>query len=342
MNDAPTAGAPGQALLRPLTPSRGGHGPLLELVDVAKHFPSKDGRGTARAVDGVSLALERGETLGIVGESGCGKSTLARLMLRLLEPTRGQIRFAGEDLLALGAAALRARRRDMQIVFQDPYASLDPRLSVGSIIAEPMAIHGVGVRSERRQRVAELLALVGLEADAAGRYPHEFSGGQRQRIGIARAIALEPKLVVLDEPVSALDVSIQSQILNLLMDLKARLRLSYVFISHDLAIVEHVSDRVAVMYLGRVVELTSTPALYAKPAHPYTQALMSAAPAPDPERRSQRIVLPGEPPSPESPPPGCPFHPRCPQAMERCRSDVPVLRDIGASGAPHDVSCHLY
>jgi oligopeptide/dipeptide ABC transporter ATP-binding protein len=338
VNDSPTGRSPPQ----PATPSRGEHAPLLELVDVAKHFPSKDGRGAVRAVDGVSLTLEHGETLGIVGESGCGKSTLARLMLRLIEPTRGTVRFAGVDLLALAPAALRARRRDMQIVFQDPYASLDPRLSVGSIIAEPLAIHRVGVRTERRQRVSELLALVGLEADAAGRYPHEFSGGQRQRIGIARAIALEPKLVILDEPVSALDVSIQSQILNLLMDLKARLQLSYVFISHDLAVVEHVSDRVAVMYLGRVVELTATPALYAKPAHPYTQALMSAAPVPDPERRSQRIVLTGEPPSPESPPPGCPFHPRCPQAMERCKSEVPVLQDIGASVAPHRVSCHLY
>jgi len=342
VNDSPAAAARRTSPLHPLPPSGAGLAPLLELVDVAKHFPSRDGRGTVRAVDGVSLTLERGETLGIVGESGCGKTTLARLILRLIEATRGQIRFAGEDLLALSAAALRARRRDMQIVFQDLYASLDPRLSVGSIIAEPLAIHGVGVRTERRRRVAELLALVGLEADAAGRYPHEFSGGQRQRIGIARAIALEPKLVVLDEPVSALDVSIQSQILNLLMDLKARLQLSYVFISHDLSVVEHISDRVAVMYLGRVVELTSTPALYAKPAHPYTQALMSAAPAPDPEHRSQRIVLAGEPPSPESPPPGCPFHPRCPQAMERCKSEAPVLRDIGSPSAPHRVSCHLY
>jgi len=316
--------------------------PLLELIDVVKHFPAKDGRGVARAVDGVSLTLARGETLGIVGESGSGKSTLARLMLRLIEPTSGAVHFDGGELTRLGTRALRAKRRDMQIVFQDPYASLDPRLSVGSIIAEPLAIHGVGIRAERRRRVAELLALVGLEGDAAGRYPHEFSGGQRQRIGIARAIALEPKLVVLDEPVSALDVSIQSQILNLLMDLKARLRLSYVFISHDLGVVEHVSDRVAVMYLGRVVELTTTPALYARPAHPYTQALMSAAPAPDPERRSQRIVLTGEPPSPEAPPSGCPFHPRCPQAMERCKTEVPVERDIGTAGVPHQVSCHLY
>jgi oligopeptide/dipeptide ABC transporter ATP-binding protein len=316
--------------------------PLLELVDVTKHFPAKDGRGTVKAVDGVSLTVGRGQTLGIVGESGCGKSTLARLMLRLIEPTAGQVRFAGEDLLALGASALRSRRRDMQIVFQDPYASLDSRLSVGAIVAEPLQIHRVGDRQERRRRVAELLSLVGLEPDAATRYPHEFSGGQRQRIGIARAIALEPKLVVLDEPVSALDVSIQSQILNLLMDLKARLGLSYVFISHDLAVVEHVSDRVAVMYLGRVVETTTTAGLYAAPAHPYTQALMSAVVEPDPARRTQRIVLQGDPPSPESPPPGCAFHTRCPKAMERCKSDAPILRAIGADGAAHHASCHLY
>jgi oligopeptide/dipeptide ABC transporter ATP-binding protein len=309
---------------------------------VTKHFPAKDGRGTVKAVDCVSLRLGQGETLGIVGESGCGKSTLARLMLRLIEPTSGQIRFAGEDLLALRSGALRATRRNMQIVLQDPYASLDSRLSVGAIVAEPLEIHRVGDRRQRRQRVAELLSLVGLEADAAARYPHEFSGGQRQRIGIARAIALEPKLVVLDEPVSALDVSIQSQILNLLMDLKARLGLSYVFISHDLAVVEHVSDRVAVMYLGRVVETTATSALYAKPAHPYTQALMSAIVEPDPTRRAQRIVLQGDPPSPESPPAGCTFHPRCPKVMERCRRDVPILRNIDAGGAPHHASCHLY
>ena len=321
---------------------KGARAPLLELIDVVKHFPSKDGRGTVRAVDGVSLTLGRGETLGIVGESGSGKSTLARLMLRLIEPTAGTVHFDGDELTRLAARTLRAKRRDMQIVFQDPYASLDPRLSVGAIIAEPLEIHGIGDRGTRKRRVAELLDLVGLEADAVTRYPHEFSGGQRQRIGIARAIALEPKLVVLDEPVSALDVSIQSQILNLLLDLKARLQLSYVFISHDLAVVEHVSDRVAVMYLGHIVETTTAPALYARPAHPYTEALMSAAPDPDPERRAQRIVLSGEPPSPETPPPGCRFHPRCPKVMEQCKSVAPATRDIGGSGVPHLVNCHLY
>jgi oligopeptide/dipeptide ABC transporter ATP-binding protein len=294
------------------------------------------------AVDGVSFALRRGETLGIVGESGCGKSTLARLVLRLIEPTSGRIRFEGEDLLALGAGRLRARRRDMQIVFQDPYASLDPRLTIGTIIGEPLAIHGIGNRRARRAKVAELLATVGLEPDAAERYPHEFSGGQRQRIGIARAVALEPKLVVADEPVSALDLSIQSQILNLLLDLKQRLRLSYIFISHDLAVVEHVSDRVAVMYLGRIVEITDTDSLYRNPAHPYTQALISAIPDPDPEQRRERIVLAGDIPNPEAPPPGCPFHPRCPKAMPVCREQVPKTTDIGAPARPHLVDCHLY
>ncbi len=342
MSETATAGTAAPSAAHPAPGIAEARAPLLELTDVAKHFPSKDGRGTVKAVDGVSLTLGLGETLGIVGESGCGKSTLARLMLRLIEPTTGQVRFAGEDLLALGPRALRARRRDMQIVFQDPYASLDSRLPVGAIIAEPLEIHRVGDRQRRRQRVAELLSLVGLEADAATRYPHEFSGGQRQRIGIARAIALEPKLVVLDEPVSALDVSIQSQILNLLIDLRVRLGLSYVFISHDLAVVEHVSDRVAVMYLGRVVETTDTAALYAHPAHPYTQALISAVATPDPDRRGRRIVLQGDPPSPESPPSGCPFHPRCPQAMERCTHEVPLLRNLGADGAPHRVSCLLY
>jgi peptide/nickel transport system ATP-binding protein/oligopeptide transport system ATP-binding protein len=316
--------------------------PLLELEGVVKHFRSRDGRGVVRAVDGVTLALKPGETLGIVGESGSGKSTLGRLMLRLHEPDAGRIRFMGEDMLALGPRALRRRRRDMQLIFQDPYASLDPRLTVGESIAEPLVIHGIGDRASRRRKVAELLSLVGLDAEAATRYPHEFSGGQRQRIGIARAIALEPKLIVADEPVSALDVSIQSQVLNLLADLKARLGLAYVFISHDLAVVEHISDRVAVMYLGRVVELAEKRRLYREPAHPYTEALISAIPEPDAARRRRRIILSGDVPNPEAPPPGCPFHPRCPKAFERCRTDRPATTDLGEAGDPHLVDCHLY
>jgi oligopeptide/dipeptide ABC transporter ATP-binding protein len=342
VTEVSTTATVGHAPSPPMTAPSAPAAPLLELIDVVKHFPAKDGRGVARAVDGVSLTLAHGETLGIVGESGSGKSTLARLMLRLIEPTSGTVHFDGGELTRLGSRALRAQRRDMQIVFQDPYASLDPRLSVGAIIAEPLEIHGIGDRAGRQRRVAELLDLVGLEPAAARRYPHEFSGGQRQRIGIARAIALEPKLLVLDEPVSALDVSIQSQILNLLLDLKERLGLSYIFISHDLAVVEHVSDRVAVMYLGHIVEMTTATALYAKPAHPYTEALMSAAPEPDPERRAQRIVLSGEPPSLEAPPPGCRFHPRCPKVMDRCRTDPPATRSIGNGDVRHLVNCHLY
>ncbi|HEX9769940.1 MAG TPA: oligopeptide/dipeptide ABC transporter ATP-binding protein, partial [Kiloniellales bacterium] len=292
--------------------------PLLEVENLTKHFRARGGAASVQAVNGVSLHLERGETLGIVGESGCGKSTLARLILRLIEPTAGSVRFAGEDLLALPLSELRSRRRNMQLIFQDPYASLDPRLTVGAIIGEPLAIHGIGGRKQRRDRVAELLGTVGLEADAMKRYPHEFSGGQRQRIGIARAIALEPRLIIADEPVSALDVSIQSQILELLLDLKARLSLSYIFISHDLAVVEYVSDRVAVMYLGRIVETTDTERLYRRPAHPYTEALISAVPQPDPERDRSRIVLSGDIPNPESPPTGCPFHPRCPKVLAVC------------------------
>ncbi|MDX1576558.1 MAG: ATP-binding cassette domain-containing protein [Kiloniellales bacterium] len=314
---------------------------MLVVEDLAKVFPVKGG-GQVHAVDGVSFRQQRQETIGIVGESGCGKSTLARLILRLIEPTGGAVRFAGQDLMALPPSQLRLRRRDMQLIFQDPYASLDPRLTVGAIVGEPLAIHGIGSRKERRARVAELLATVGLDADAATRYPHEFSGGQRQRIGIARAIALEPKLIIADEPVSALDVSIQSQILELLLDLKARLALSYIFISHDLAVVEHVSDRVAVMYLGRIVETTDTESLYRRPAHPYTEALISAVPQPDPERDRTRIVLTGDIPNPESPPPGCPFHPRCPKVLDVCPRELPVLKDIGEAGRPHLVACHLH
>ncbi len=277
--------------------------PLVELDGVTKDFRAKDGK-MLRAVDGVSLVVKPGETLGIVGESGSGKSTLGRLILGLHEPTSGMVRFEGEDLSTVAAGRLRRLRRHMQPIFQDPYASLDPRFTVGDSVAEPLVIHRIGNRASRRQKVADLLEIVGLEGDAAARYPHEFSGGQRQRIGIARAIALEPKLIVADEPVSALDVSIQSQILNLLIELKARLKLSYVFISHDLAVVEHISDRVAVMYLGRVVETAETAALYRRAAHPYTEALISAIPQPNIEGRRERIILAGDAPNPEEPPSG--------------------------------------
>ena len=316
-------------------------GPILEVDRVAKHFRGKEGRWL-KAVEDVSLSLAPGETLGIVGESGSGKSTLGRLMLGLHAPTAGLVRFEGVDLAGLSAAARRRLRRHMQPIFQDPYASLDPRFTVGASIAEPLVIHRLGDAASRRRRVAELLEIVGLEPDAVGRYPHEFSGGQRQRIGIARAIAPEPKLIVADEPVSALDVSIQSQILNLLIELKARLGLSYVFISHDLAVVEHISDRVAVMYLGRIVETAETAALYRRAAHPYTQALVSAILEPDPDRRRERIILSGDAPNPEAPPPGCPFHPRCSQVMPHCRTVVPPRVDLGTSAAPHPVDCHLY
>ncbi len=308
---------------------------LLEAEGLAKTYPARDGKGMLKAVDGVSLSLAQGETLGIVGESGSGKSTLARLLLRLIEPSAGSVRFMGEDLNALASDRLRARRRDMQIVFQDPYASLDPRMRIASIVAEPLDIHGIGTKSERRERVRALLDLVGLPPDAAERFPHEFSGGQRQRIGIARAVALEPKLIVLDEPVSALDVSIQSQILNLLMDLKSRLALSYIFISHDLSVVEHVSDRVGVMYLGRLVELASAEELFQNPRHPYSQALISAIPG---EASRERIFLKGDPPSPEHPPSGCPFHPRCPKAINDCGVARPEL-EVAPRNATHLAAC---
>jgi len=310
--------------------------PLLVAENLVKHYKARGGEGVARAVDGVSLTLKKGETLGIVGESGCGKSTLARLVLRLIEPTSGRVLLDGEDILALKPGSLRRRRRDMQIVFQDPFASLDPRMTVGQIIAEPLDIHGVGQRGDRRHKVEDLLLMVGLDRSATGRYPHEFSGGQRQRIGIARAIALEPRLLVLDEPVSALDVSIQSQILNLLIDLKSRLDLSYIFISHDLSVVEHVSDRVLVMYLGRIVEEGAASQVLRLPKHPYTEALVSAVPG---AKKGRRIVLTGDPPSPEAVPEGCRFHPRCPKVMEICRRSAPPI--VTGAGSAR-VECHLY
>ena len=311
---------------------------LLDVSNLSKHYPARDGNGLVKAVNDVSLSLETGRTLGIVGESGCGKSTLARLILRLIEPTAGTIHFNGEDLVGLASSELRRRRRDIQIVFQDPYASLDPRMNVASIISEPLDIHGIGSKAERKAKVLDLLDLVGLDRNAAAKYPHEFSGGQRQRIGIARAIALEPKLVVLDEPVSALDVSIQSQILNLLIDLKKRLGLSYIFISHDLSIVEHVSDDVAVMYLGQIVEHGKAEQVLRAPLHPYSQALVSAIPEIDPKKKKQRIVLTGDPPNPEDIPPGCPFHPRCRQVMATCRQTPPGFRTT----QDRVVACHLY
>ncbi len=311
---------------------------LIEVRGLSKHYESRDGKGLVRAVNDVSLSVGSGHTLGIVGESGCGKSTLARLILRLIEPTGGQVLFEGEDLLGMNNAALRRRRRDIQIVFQDPYASLDPRMSIAKIIAEPLEIHRIGNRAERAAKVRNLLELVGLDQQAGGKYPHEFSGGQRQRIGIARAIALEPKLVVLDEPVSALDLSIQSQILNLLADLKDRLKLTYVFISHDLSVVRHMSDEVAVMYLGRIVEYGAPEQVLDSPLHPYTQALLSAVPAISEKNRVQRIVLQGDPPNPEDMPPGCAFHPRCQHAMPQCRINRPILE----SRERREVACHLY
>jgi oligopeptide/dipeptide ABC transporter ATP-binding protein len=291
-------------------------------------------------VDGVSFDILRGSTLGLVGESGCGKTTAGRTILRLVEATGGSVSFDGVDVLKADGRTLRTLRRDMQIVFQDPFGSLNPRMKVGGIVAEPLDVFAVGDGRERRERVAELLARVGLRSDDARRYPHEFSGGQRQRIGIARAIALNPRFVVLDEPVSALDVSIQAQILNLLNDLKAELKLTYLFIAHNLAVVEHFSDRVAVMYLGKIVEVADAADLYARPSHPYTMALLASVPEPDPARRRERSPVTGEPPSPLSPPSGCAFHPRCPFATEECRRVTPPLKSEPDAAAGRLVACH--
>ncbi len=317
---------------------------LLEVKDLAKHYPVRKGLilakqvGLVRAVDGVSFSLKRGETLALVGESGCGKSTTARLVLRLIEPSTGSIGFEGVDVTKTTGAAQRAMRRRMQIVFQDPYASLNPRLTVAETIAEPMVVHGIGDAATRRKRVEELLSLVGLRPFHAQRYPHEFSGGQRQRIGIARALSVQPDLVVCDEPVSALDVSIQAQVVNLLKDLQRRFGLAYLFIAHDLAVVKHVADRVAVMYLGQIVETASKNDLFAAPKHPYTRALLAAIPHPDPQRRGQVKPLGGDLPSPLNPPSGCRFHTRCPFAQERCRTEPPVLRRVGPG---HEAACHF-
>jgi oligopeptide/dipeptide ABC transporter ATP-binding protein len=313
---------------------------LLEVADVSKHFVARRsvlGRplATVKAVDGVDLALETGETLALVGESGCGKSTLGRLVLRLIEPDRGQIRFEGGDVSALNERDLRAFRRNAQLVFQDPYASLNPRMTVAQIISEPLALHAIVPASRRPERVGQLLGMVGLDPRLASRYPHEFSGGQRQRISIARALAVEPKLIVCDEPVSALDVSIRAQVLNLLRALQRRLGLAYILISHDLAVVKHIADRVAVMHLGRIVETAATQSLFAAPRHPYTRALLSAIPVPRPRARRDRIILRGEIPSAIDPPAGCRFHTRCPHAVERCRIEEPALL-----GGTHATACH--
>jgi len=316
--------------------------PLLEVKHLKKHFPIKGGVfsktiGYVYAVDDINFTLEKGETLGLVGESGCGKSTTGRTILRLIEPTDGAIYFEGQDITALDKSAMRALRREMQIIFQDPYASLNPRMTVGSIIGEPLEIHKIAKGSEKQERVASLLQKVGLRAEDMRKYPHEFSGGQRQRIGIARALALNPKLIVCDEPVSALDVSIQAQVINLLEDLQAEFGLSYLFIAHNLNVVEHISNRVAVMYVGRIVELAETDEIFSAPKHPYTAALLSAVPEPDPRTRSRRVVLEGEVANPASPPAGCYFHPRCPYAIEVCRTQAPAWQEISPG---HFVGCH--
>jgi oligopeptide transport system ATP-binding protein len=301
---------------------------LVRVRGLLKHFPLEDSDDVVRAVDGVTFEIFRGETLGLVGESGCGKSTVGRCILRLIEPTAGTIEFDGRNVLATSGKALRELRREMQIIFQDPYASLNPRMRVRDIVGEPLVIHGLKDKEERRTRVAELLKKVGLDPDYMNRYPHEFSGGQRQRIGIARALALNPKLIVADEPVSALDVSVQAQVVNLLQDLQEEFGLTYLFISHGLAVVEHISTRVAVMYLGRIVEVASAEELYVQPLHPYTQALLSAIPIPDPTRKRDRIILTGDVPTPINPPSGCRFRTRCPMAIGECAQIDPDLREI--------------
>jgi oligopeptide transport system ATP-binding protein len=318
---------------------------LLQVRNLKKHFELKRGffwgeAAKVHAVDGVSFDLLRGETLGLVGESGCGKSTTGRLILRLIEPTAGEVTFEGTSIFQAGKKDMRALRQRMQIIFQDPYSSLNPRMTVEQIVGEGIVIHKLcQTRAERRERVADLLQKVGLSPEQMHRYPHEFSGGQRQRVGIARALAVSPKLIIADEPISALDVSIQAQVINLLEDLQEQFNLTYLFIAHDLRVVEHISDRVAVMYLGLIVELCESQELYAKPLHPYTEALLSAIPIPDPTTKRRRIILEGDPPSPIHPPSGCRFHTRCHKRFERCDKEEPVLREVGSG---HWVACLLY
>ena len=320
---------------------------LVEVKNLKKHFPIMRGVlrrqvGAVQAVDGVTFNIYKGETLGLVGESGCGKSTTGRTILQLLEPTAGQVSYAGQELTGLNRNEMRKARRHMQMIFQDPYASLNPRMSVGSIIGEPLSIHNIGDSSSRKERIQELLKVVGLNPYFINRYPHEFSGGQRQRIGIARALATNPDFIVADEPISALDVSIQAQVVNLMDDLKEELGLTYLFIAHDLSMVRYISDRVAVMYLGRIVELSNRNEVFDHPLHPYTQALLSAIPIPDPEKEAkrQRLILEGDVPSPANPPSGCRFHPRCSYATEICKEEDPVFRNLGSDSAPHLVACH--
>lgn len=317
---------------------------LLQVRDLKKHFPITGGVfgkkvGDVKAVDGLTFEVRRGETLGLVGESGCGKSTTGRLLLRLLDPTEGSVLFENKEVTRLSKEELRRLRREMQMVFQDPYASLNPRHTVEKILEEPLIVHGIGNKAERKKRVEEILEVVGLSSYHAKRYPHQFSGGQRQRIGIARALMTRPKLIIADEPVSALDVSIQSQVLNLLEDLQEEFGLTYIFIAHDLGVVRHISDRVGVMYLGRIVELTTSEKLYEKPLHPYTEVLLSAVPVPDPEMRKEAKLLEGEIPSPSNPPKGCAFHTRCHACMDICKQTRPELKEVEEG---HFVACHLF